>query len=476
MSSAASREKPGEKKLEPLLRIFLSHKSKDAARAAELKMALERYGAGRLTVFVSGKSIQVGQQWAPQLVSNLAMADILILLYSPSVENWDWCLYEGGFFVGSHERELAGEGGKGCRDRLICLHHPDLTLPQPLQSWQALPATDERIRAFLREIFGGTSDVPGVNPYLVNDEGMREDFDRLVQQVIKTAPADAPAIHKFTHEIALRLSPQGMADLKVQYQMPPRAILETQRDTLREVFGLAADQETVELEWSDFIHALVADPEKEPQRMWAENLAYAIAKLNDKQVDTPLLPILGRKCGPGGDQYVTYRPIILERTRQAEQWTRFQIVLARTPDTLAIHNDMDRLFYGMMQLRHSYWVVFPAAKRKLRMAKAPGYEEHAEEYFREILSEIRASRIEAANRGIQVSEDVYDLFERKDHPTLGDLIQAWRGLVERLQAAASTRDIPGAQSAIDELARLTGNFLRRYADRFAEKLHQEIPD
>jgi hypothetical protein len=305
---------------------------------------------------------------------------------------------------------------------------------------------------------------------------MREDFDRLVQQVIKAAPADAPAIHKFTHELALRLSPQGMADLKAQYEMPQRAIVEIQRDTLREVFGLAADQETVEWEWSDFIHALAADPEKAPQRMWAENLAYAIAKLNDKHVDTPLLPILGRKRDPGGDQYVTYRPIMLERARQAEQWTRFQIVLARTPDTLAIHNDMDRLFYGMMQLRRSYWAVFPAAKRKLRMAKAPGYEEHAEEYLREILAEIRASRIEAANRGIQVSDDVFDLFEQKDHPALDDLMQAYRGLVERLQAAATTCDISGAQSAIDELTRLSGQFLRRYADRFAEKLHQEIPD
>ena len=42
---------------------------------------------------------------------------------------WDWCLYETGFFAGSHEPS---------NKRLVCLHRAGVELPGPLQAWEAV--------------------------------------------------------------------------------------------------------------------------------------------------------------------------------------------------------------------------------------------------------------------------------------------------------------------------------------------------
>src|SRR5690349_16965854 len=96
--------------------IFLSHKLGDSERNA-------RRVAGDLAMF-GGRSVSVlcsanferGEEWEPKIREGLVKADWLILLYTGPTVEWDWCLYETGFFRALME----GHSEKSVR-RLICL-------------------------------------------------------------------------------------------------------------------------------------------------------------------------------------------------------------------------------------------------------------------------------------------------------------------------------------------------------------------
>src|SRR5690348_4343511 len=139
-TSALVPPESGEKRVG----IFVSHKHDDRLAAMHIKGRFEELGGERLDVYVS-ELIPTGEQWDPKIHQWLKESDWLLLLYTgPGVE-WDWCLYETGFFAGSHETNTK---------RLVCLHREGVELPGPLKAWEA--ATEENCEGLLDEIFRKT--------------------------------------------------------------------------------------------------------------------------------------------------------------------------------------------------------------------------------------------------------------------------------------------------------------------------------
>ena len=92
--------------------------------------------------------------WAAQIWDNLKKADWLLLLYTDPSEEWDWCLFEAGFFAGCTTEK---EG------RLVCLHTTDVPPPMPLQGWQSVSITEEdKMENFLKDLY------TGINQELIN--------------------------------------------------------------------------------------------------------------------------------------------------------------------------------------------------------------------------------------------------------------------------------------------------------------------
>jgi hypothetical protein len=81
----------------PPLRVFISYKLKDHAATNTIKKILQRIGGDRIKVFVSGDE-EPGVQWRENVLQELAKAHILIFLYTDPKSQWDWCLYETGYF------------------------------------------------------------------------------------------------------------------------------------------------------------------------------------------------------------------------------------------------------------------------------------------------------------------------------------------------------------------------------------------
>src|SRR5262249_14709855 len=111
------------------VRIFISHKAEDAEAAREIGKQFIAYGQGRLRVFRS-EEVPTGAKWRPALFEELARADRLILLYTDPHQEWNWCLYESGFFDGKQFPDST--------KRLVVLHDESVVPPDPLTHFQTV--------------------------------------------------------------------------------------------------------------------------------------------------------------------------------------------------------------------------------------------------------------------------------------------------------------------------------------------------
>ena len=80
------------------IKIFISHKHEDERTAIGLKAAIERYGAGRVQIFLS-EDTPTGSNWINWIQKSLSKSNLFILVFTDASRNWDWPLYEAGLFT-----------------------------------------------------------------------------------------------------------------------------------------------------------------------------------------------------------------------------------------------------------------------------------------------------------------------------------------------------------------------------------------
>lgn len=133
-----------------MYRIFISHKHEDAEAASEIKNILQK-PSDRLDVWVSEKDIPIGGNWDEEIVEALHGSNMLLLLFTElkkdwdekglhedalkdlSKKDWDWCLYETGFF----KRPLKDFPQR----KIVCFYRAGNNPPRPLSNLQAVPIT-----------------------------------------------------------------------------------------------------------------------------------------------------------------------------------------------------------------------------------------------------------------------------------------------------------------------------------------------
>ena len=173
----------------PQIEVFISHKHEDESMAALLNQRLELYGAGRVSSFISER-ITPGADWFEQIKERLSTADVLILLFTATHATWDWPLYEVG---------LATNIDDDVPCRIVCLHPPDASPPDPIKVTQAVKADENGIEDFLYKFFC-TSEITGCDPpinlRLAEDRGV---IRQLAVEVAKGFKAVKPWKNYFTN-------------------------------------------------------------------------------------------------------------------------------------------------------------------------------------------------------------------------------------------------------------------------------------
>jgi hypothetical protein len=243
-----------------LVRIFISHKDGDREAAKDIHDLLKRYGKGKLDVFVS-EELPKGEGWREALLEQLRLADRLVLLYTDPHQNWDWCLYESGFFHGRHDQDKS--------KRLVVVHDSEISPPKPLQYIQSVKVSPDKradLEQCIREVFGPPA--PGLKP--INAKLLTDQFAaerKKIEDAIIKAVCNPPKEKMFATEIRIEVETDQLRTAK-EGTIPNGARVFGDAKSLS-LFSI--DESPDGLPWTSFYHGM--DGVSDNTADWAASLA-----------------------------------------------------------------------------------------------------------------------------------------------------------------------------------------------------------
>jgi len=121
------------------LAIFVSHKNVDHGIASQMVELLRQEGSERVEIISFLDGSHHGKNYREWIEGNLDRANWYILIFTDPYENWDWCLYEAGYFKAQKFGTDAesGEADEGDPNRLLCFH-PGKRVPSPLEGFHTV--------------------------------------------------------------------------------------------------------------------------------------------------------------------------------------------------------------------------------------------------------------------------------------------------------------------------------------------------
>ena len=150
------------------IRVFISYRvGIDSAAARTVAEMFQSLSGGRVVVtYADDFTARIaGQDYKFEIEEATKEAHWFVLLVSDSQELSGWCMYETGLFrAATTSRRL---------ERLICLHHPEATLPGAIDGFQSVAGSVTYLQRFLDGIFRQANPLPGwpaLNPKLHDGE------------------------------------------------------------------------------------------------------------------------------------------------------------------------------------------------------------------------------------------------------------------------------------------------------------------
>ena len=280
------------------LRIFVSHKLNDSEVAQTVRDKL-RFLAGnpdRIEIHTSNEC-EWGEDWFDRIHTLLSEADWLLLLYTDPTIDWDWCLYETGFYSG---KRFVDDDAQTSADRLIVIHNPETDIPEVLSRWKPVPAKSDTIWSLIQQIFktvpheANSAIRPDIDKY-------REESQPAIDSILKMFGAST-STNSYTDCLKIHLTPEQSQRFAEERRLPDDAKVRGDAPTLQ-IFGLANPDGTTT--WRR-----VLDELSEGQTQWVADLEERLAR-----------GLGGGDLLPGLSYFVSenkrvYRPVFHRLTRR----------------------------------------------------------------------------------------------------------------------------------------------------------------
>lgn len=430
------------------LSIFVSHKHKDKAIAHTIKDELEKYGPNRLEFFLS-EGIPFGEEWSNEIHQALTDSDWLFLLYTDPAAEWDWCLYEAGFFAAKEKR------------RLICLLSAGLKSPGPMRRWRAVQAVEEDWIKLLGEMFGEPprDGVLPVNPKLANS---LQDLKLIATKIVQVVGRKPTSKHynKYLH---LLLELRQVEALTKTEQVPDGTPVESVDESLR-MFGLK-EKDFGRWTWGDLIKDLSA-----PEEIgWTKNLGI---QLKNAALDRDFDPCLPRFQSP--KTHMLYRPVIYRRDRMPGESLRFKIAFVEIPSEedprpLGDLGTISALLTIARKFRWAILIPFLSRIGMLRSRKAS--DEQVAVCLEELELALQKIESEAASlKFFDTTLVLSALKSKEDKDTVNEMFKEWGVLRRELMEKIEARHLDGVANVLETVREMNKTFMVLSAKRYHELL------
>ncbi len=441
------------------LRIFLSHKGKDISIAQAIKDELERYGPNRLFIYLS-EGIAFGEDWSEDIHNALRNADWLFLLYTDPTPEWDWCLYEVGFFAARKDR------------RLICLYRAGLDPPGPMKRWQSVRAKKEDWVKLLDEIFGKPfrKGVVPINTKLANNV---QELANMADKIIKIV-GPKPVTKYYNNFLTLHLEVAQAAIATEKGEVPKATkVLHSDQDSLR-MFGLE-EKPYGYWTWGELVQDLKAPDEIE----WTKSLGIVTKNAIRYREIKSCLPLFhSKKVGHA------YRPVIHRIDRLPDGAVRFiinfvEIPLQEDPTPPGQLGSIATLLSIARKFRWGVLKTYLDEIEKVRLDKNADAEK-IEDCLTKLELALQSVESQAANKGLFDRTNIVRAFdERKVRDRVGDLFDEWLKLRQDLTTNMDKKKLKEVVEGLRQMDKMTLEFLvtasARYYNLLAEfgERHQD---
>lgn len=362
---------------------FLSHKAKDKMKAEALKRLLTTSGGGKLELFLSSTDIKGGEVWRSSIWENMKKSNFLILLYLNPDDDWDWCLFETGYFRGTNKGPV------------FCIHPQRSTVPAPLEDLQNVEAKPKIIKeTFLKPLFSDGKDEFALNPALFTQDNIGI-LDKLAGDIVKVV-GSKPQFFPLLPRVIFSLTAAQMKSARDTGKVPDEASIEFDPKS-KVIFQI--DISVTEMNWGAFKECLT-----EAQSIWLSEMEQQMPHVKHTGL-YPTFGLISDAAPPVKRSY--YRPIMSGISMDMQDTTRIHVIFVPIKTQFPIDSSLakDRLFHVLTVLQAFRWRIIQKYDEKLLSLSAAQKEPMA--WTKEQESVLRDFRIdfvevmqESKNRGL----------------------------------------------------------------------------
>ncbi len=379
--------------------IFISHRHTDSVAAIEMKRLLEGLcEKDKQQVYIS-EHIEGGQDWFRWIQESLAKSNLLILLYTDSSEDWDWCMYEAGLFTDLREAEFG---------RVVCFHSTE-EIPKPLRHLQGIKVDESKIEQFLKDLYLGTEllrlDQP-ISAWLEPRQDELTDTAVRLTRLLKRRKVET-----YYHGLHLFIDVRNADQIK-EDKIPPESIVISDHPGIWDLFDLQASKWT----WKD----IEAQARKNKDTAWLRELSEAMYRSRLKRRITSI-----RSTYLSRSDMKNYRPILYRVDKRSDNSIQFKLLfmedfswqLENVPEKIAT------LVTSLtMSTRFRHEILIPYAHR-LRVKNS---EEELQKSCDEIQKKLNIIEEDALVRGLLNEERLRNVFQNpKERDEILEMFQEW---------------------------------------------------
>ena len=394
--------------------VFISHKLQSSERVREIAGALSAFGGPRIQMHYSGK-YEAGINYRQQIERDLTAASWLILLYEGPEFQWEWCLFEIGFFTAKMQDSKKDP-------RLICLHSPEHKVPDPIQNFNSLPATPQKLKEFFRQIYVNEPWRIYPNVFEENKALVDTNIERIVSAVCAKSPP-----HFACPSFEIHIKVDQVAILK-DGKIPPGAKL-TGEGGWEAIFGKPVP--TTRCEWGDVVRGL------ESPEPWIYPLATLMWQAYDRQrVQYPSVGVRIKFSDEDVSEYRVYRLGLQKVDVTGDQANFVFIAPAVVVPYEPSNNPTETRLYHLYNLAWFFRrrvLERELTKLDFELLNRPRNKPELEKIIREIGNDFRTMLADAQVRGMEQPAAVIQSFNsplRKEVMT--KLYEEWPKLYDEL--------------------------------------------